>query len=178
MTHSGLWFPDEHLSQNLAGLSTSATIAIQQLCRELTSQGKEVFRLGLGQSPFPVPAPVVRALQDNAHQKDYLPVKGLPELRRILTDRHQREFGVDCSIEDVIVGPGSKELMFILQLVYDGEIIIPMPAWVSYLPQARIVGRPVNTIMTTFASGWKVDPEQLDSICRLDPTRARLLILN
>lgn len=178
MTHSGLWVPDEHLNANLAGLTTSATIAIQQLCRELSSQGRQIFRLGLGQSPFPVPAPVVRALQENAHQKDYLPVKGLPELRQILTEHHMREFGIDCTTEDIIVGPGSKELMFILQIVYDGEIIIPMPAWVSYLPQARIVGRPVNSIMTTYDSGWKITPEQLDSICRLDPTRARLLILN
>jgi aspartate aminotransferase len=178
MTHSGFFVPDEHLNQNLAGLSTSATIAIQQLCRELIGQGKQVFRLGLGQSPFPVPEPVVRALQDNAQQKDYLPVKGLPELRRILVNQHKREFGIDCSSEDVIVGPGSKELMFILQLVYDGEIIIPIPAWVSYLPQARIVGRPVNSVMTTFENGWKITPDQLDSICRLDPTRARLLILN
>jgi len=178
MTHSGRWVPDQHLNGNLAGLSTSATIAIQQLCRELTSQGKEVFWLGLGQSPFPVPDPVVKALQENAYQKDYLPVKGLPELRQILSDHHQRVFGIDCTIEDIIVGPGSKELMFILQLVYEGEIIIPMPAWVSYLPQATIVGRPVNSIITTFENNWKITPGQLDSICRLDPTRARLLILN
>ncbi len=178
MTHSGLWVPDKHLNGNLSGLSTSATIAIQQLCRDLTAQGKEVFRLGLGQSPFPVPDPVVRALQENAYQKDYLPVKGLPELRQILTEHHRRSFGVDCSSEDIIVGPGSKELMFILQLVYEGEIIIPMPAWVSYLPQARIVGRPVNSIISTFEQSWKITPEQLDSICSLDPTRARLLILN
>ena len=136
MTHAGLWVPDKHLNTNLTGLTTSATIAIQQLCRDLAGEGRQIIRLGLGQSPFPVPAPVVKALQDNAHQKDYLPVKGLPELRQILTEHHQRMFGIDCSTEDVIVGPGSKELMFILQLVYDGEIIIPMPAWVSYLPQA------------------------------------------
>jgi len=178
MTHSGLWIPDEHLNANLAGLSTSATIAIQQHCRELAEEGKQVFRLGLGQSPFPVPDLVVKALQENAHQKDYLPVKGLPELRRVLVEHHRKVFGIECGVEDIIVGPGSKELMFILQLVYDGEIIIPMPAWVSYLPQARIVGRPVNTIITTFEHNWKITPDQLESICRLDPRRARLLILN
>ena len=178
MTHSGLWVPNEHLNRNLNGLSTSATIAIQQHCRDLTAQGRQVFRLGLGQSPFPVPEPVVKTLQENAHQKDYLPVKGLPELRQILIEHHRREFGIDCSAEDIIVGPGSKELMFILQLVYDGEIIIPMPAWVSYLPQARIAGHPVNSIQTTYENGWKITPDQLDTICQLDPTRARLLILN
>lgn len=178
MTTTYQWFPDEHLNANLTGLSTSATIAIQQYCRELALEGRQVFRLGLGQSPFPVPDRVVKGLQDNAHQKDYLPVKGLPELRQILSKHHERYFGIDCGIDNIIVGPGSKELMFILQLVYDGEIMIPMPAWVSYLPQARIVGRRVNTIVTSSKNQWKISPEQLEAICMQDPGRARLLILN
>lgn len=170
--------PVVHLNPNLGGLSTSATIAIQQLCRQLQKQGKEVYRLGLGQSPFPVPDPVVAALKENAHQKDYLAVKGLEELRQALSEQHQRAFGIECGMEDVIVGPGSKELMFILQLVYDGEILIPMPAWVSYYPQARIIGRPVNRIMTERQNDWKITAEQVETICKLDPYRNRLLILN
>lgn len=167
-----------HLNNNLKGLSTSATIAIQQLCKKLQKQGKKIYKLGLGQSPFPVPDPVVKSLQENAHQKDYLAVKGLEELRRTLIDHHSRTFGINCGMEDIIVGPGSKELMFILQLVYDGEILIPTPAWVSYYPQAKIIGRNVSTIMTRRKDHWKVTAKQLDSLCRLDPGRSRLLILN
>ncbi len=121
---------------------------------------------------------VVEALKDNAHQKDYLAVKGLEELRHSLVGHHKRTFGIECGLEDIIVGPGSKELMFILQLVYDGEILIPMPAWVSYYPQARIIGRHVNTIMTTRQDNWKITAAQIDAICKLDPGRSRLLILN
>ncbi|MFN2353612.1 MAG: pyridoxal phosphate-dependent aminotransferase [Desulfopila sp.] len=170
--------PKVHLNPNLGGLSTSATIAIQQLCRKLQREGHNIYKLGLGQSPFPVPEPVVSALQQNAHQKDYLAVKGLEELRLTLSEHHRRTFDIECGIEDIIVGPGSKELMFILQLVYDGEILIPMPAWVSYYPQARIIGRPVNRIMTERESNWKITAEQIETICRLDPSRDRLLILN
>lgn len=170
--------PDVKLNTNLGGLSTSATIAIQQLCRQLQRQGKNVFRLGLGQSPFPVPDPVIKTLQENAHQKDYLAVKGLEELRQVLIDYHHRWFDVECGIEDVVVGPGSKELMFILQLVYDGEILLPLPAWVSYSPQARIIGRNVNAIMTYKEDNYKITAQQIDTICRLDPNRSRLLILN
>ena len=77
--------PKVHLNPNLGGLSTSATIAIQQLCRKLQREGHNIYKLGLGQSPFPVPEPVVSALQQNAHQKDYLAVKGLEELRLTLS---------------------------------------------------------------------------------------------
>jgi aspartate aminotransferase len=178
MTKVGYRFPDIHLNTNLTGLTPSATIAIQQQCSDLAAEGKQIFRLGLGQSPFPVPTMVIKALQENAHQKAYLPVKGLPELRQVMTEHHKRYFGIESTTDNIIIGPGSKELMFILQLVYDGEIMIPMPAWVSYLPQARIVGRRVNTIMTSFKDRWKITPDQLDAICRQDPGRARLLILN
>jgi len=170
--------PDEHLNSTLSGLSTSATIAIQQHCRELEERGRTVYKLGLGQSPFPVPDIVVRELQKNAHQKDYLPVKGLPKLREVLAAHHKRVFGIECSTENIIIGPGSKELMFLLQLVYDGEIMIPMPAWVSYLPQARILGRPATPLPTSFENGWKITPEQVEAICSRDPDRPRLLILN
>lgn len=63
--------PSTHLNRNLAGLSTSATIAVQQLCRPLQKKGRKIYRLGLGQSPFPVPESVVRALPRFAQEKKH-----------------------------------------------------------------------------------------------------------
>ncbi len=69
-----------HLNLNVRGLPVSATLGINEESNRLIAEGKQVFKLGLCQSPFPVPRPVVQELQNNAHQKDYLPVKGLPAL--------------------------------------------------------------------------------------------------
>jgi len=66
-----------HLNLNVRGLATSATLAINEKSEEILAQGRPVFRLGLGQSPFPVPETVVQALRNNAHKKDYLPVRGI-----------------------------------------------------------------------------------------------------
>ena len=66
---------ETHLNPNVRELNQSATLAINELSAKLRSEGRQVFRLGFGQSPFPVPQPVVEALKANAHQKDYLPVK-------------------------------------------------------------------------------------------------------
>jgi aspartate aminotransferase len=66
-----------HLNLNVRGLGPSATLAINEKSQELQEEGRSVYRLGLGQSPFPVPERVVQALRENAHQKAYLPVKGL-----------------------------------------------------------------------------------------------------
>ena len=56
-----------------------------------------------------------------------------------------------------LLGPGSKELMFMLQLVYYGELIVPTPCWVSYIPQADILGRKVSLIHTRFEDRWRND---------------------
>jgi aspartate aminotransferase len=166
------------LNLNVRGLPPSATVAINELSNELIRQGRRIFKLGLGQSPFPVPEPVVKSLQEHAPLKDYLPTRGLRELREAVADHVRRERGVLASADNVIVGPGSKELMFLLQLAYYGEIIIPTPAWVSYEPQARIIGRHVHLVHTDLQNGWRMTADQLEELCRMDPSRPRILILN
>lgn len=169
---------DVHLNLNVRGLTPSATLAINERCNKLRQQGKEVFYLGLGQSPFPVPEPVVEELRAHAFQKDYLPVKGLWQLREAVAQYHHRFQGICHTGEDVLIGPGSKELMFLLQLVYYGNLIIPTPAWVSYAPQAHIIGRHVHWLTTKAASGWKLTANQLEALCKEDPKRPRIVILN
>jgi aspartate aminotransferase len=171
-------FPDVQLNLNVRGVPRSATLAINERCAAMQSEGRSVFRLGLGQSPFPVPEPVVEALRANAHQKDYLPVQGLRLLRETIARQHREEHGVDCDADDVLIGPGSKELMFLLQVVYYGDLVIPTPAWVSYAPQARILGHHVHFLATRREDGWKLVPDQLEILCALDPGRPRIVILN
>lgn len=170
--------PDVHLNLNVRGMLPSATLAIQEKCTALRAQRREVFTLGLGQSPFPVPRPVIEELQANAHQKAYLPVRGLPALREAVVEYYHRSQGVAHTPDDVLIGPGSKELMFILQLVYYGEIVIPSPAWVSYAPQAKIIGRQINWIHTRRENSWLLTPDELESVCRDDPDKPRIVVLN
>jgi len=168
------------LNLNVRGLSQSATIAINNRSRSLQTQGRMVYRLGLGQSPFPVPLPVVDALKQHAHEKDYLPAEGHPELRRTVAEFHRTKDGVEADAGDVLVGPGSKELMFMLQLVYYGNLILPSPCWVSYIPQAQIIGRKVRLIQTKAQENWRIKAEQVDRLCSKDHDEflPRILILN
>lgn len=166
------------LNLNVRGLRPSATLAINEKSNALLQQGKQVYKLGLGQSPFPVPERVVESLQEHAHQKDYLPVKGLLGLRQAIAKFNEREHGIVSKADDILIGPGSKELIFILQLVYYGEILIPTPGWVSYSPQARIVGRQVQFLPTKARNKWRLTAKELDTLCRADPTRPRVIILN
>ena len=170
--------PQVHLNLNVRGLSRSATVAINERCAELRAEGREIVRLGLGQSPFPVPDVMVRALREHATEKDYLPVKGLPALRRAIVGYYRRLQGLEYSPENVLIGPGTKELMFLVQLVYYGDLVIPAPSWVSYAPQARIIGRHLHWLPTEIETGLGVTPGALERLCAADPDRPRLLILN
>ena len=170
--------PDVHLNLNVRGLPQSATLAINEQSARLRQEGRQVFRLGLGQSPFPVPQPVVEALRTNAAQKDYLPVRGLRELREAVAAYYRRTQGIERSGEDVLVGPGSKELMFIMQLVYYGDLVIPTPSWVSYVPQAQIIGRQVRWLPTHAKNQWRLTPDEMETLCREDAERPRIVILN
>ena len=125
-SHAG---PDVHLNLNVRGMQPSATVAINERSNELRQQGRRIFKLGLGQSPFPVPKPVVQELANHAHEKDYLPVCGLRELRDAVANYHRQRDGNPATGDDVLIGPGSKELMFLLQLVYYGDLVIPTPSW-------------------------------------------------
>ncbi len=169
--------PKADLNPNVSGLTPSATVAINERSNALRSEGMDIFKLGLGQSPFPVPDSVVQRLQDCAHEKDYLPVAGLLELRQAVANYHQRRAGVPYTADQVIVGPGSKELMFLLQLVFPGELLLPAPMWVSYEPQAHILGRSATCLHTSADQRWRLQPKQLEEHCKKDPSRPRLLFL-
>lgn len=169
--------PEVHLNLNVRGLPQSATLEINERSARLKAEGREVFRFGLGQSPFPVPSNVVDALKASAHRKDYLAVRGLQELREAVAGYHLRRQQVERSAEDVLIGPGSKELMFLLQLVYYGDLVIPTPSWVSYAPQAHIIGRQIRWLETRPENEWRLVPDELDRLCAKDPDRPRIVIL-
>ena len=166
------------LNLNVRGMGQSATIAINEKSQELIRLGNIIGMLGLGQSPFPVPQSVVYALKHHASEKNYLPPEGLWSLREAVASYHKKNDGVPILPENVMIGPGSKELMFLLQLTYYGDLVIPTPSWVSYEPQARIIGRRVFKLHTTYEDEWRLQPEKLEELCHDDPESPRIVIIN
>jgi len=166
------------LNPNLRGMGQSATVAINERSNALRADGRTIYKFGLGQSPFPVPARVVAALREHAHEKDYLPVKGLLPLREAVAAYHNRAEDIEIRARNVLVGPGSKELMFLAQLAYDGVLMVPAPSWVSYEPQARLLGHRTQWLVTHRSDGWRLTAQALDAVCASEEIRPRLLILN
>ena len=79
-------------------------------------------------------------MQDTAGCNDYLPVAGLPDLRKAIAKLHKEWEGVTLNEEGLVVGPGSKELIYLTMAVFSGTVWLCAPAWTTYNPQARLAG--------------------------------------
>jgi aspartate aminotransferase len=166
------------IQKNIQSLKTSATLAINELSQQLISEGKEVYKFGLGQSPFPVPKLIVNELKEHAHQKDYLNVSGLYALRKEVAKYHTRKNQYSYDPQNVIIGPGSKELIFQIQMALDCDLLLPSPSWVSYEPQAQMIHKKVHWIESNAESNWHLSPKSLDIACEKLKSVSKLLILN
>ena len=142
------------IKEQLKLLKPSATLAINEESNRLEKEGKKIYRFGFGQSPFPIPESVISALKLNADKNKYLPMQGLEELRKSIASNLNKNNNNNFNSENIIVGPGSKELMLLTQLAFDGEILLPIPSWVSYQPQALIGKNKVHWINTSSNSNW------------------------
>ncbi|MFO0685556.1 MAG: aminotransferase class I/II-fold pyridoxal phosphate-dependent enzyme [Sandaracinus sp.] len=168
----------EHLSPAVRGLAVSSVVAMAERVSRMRAAGEEVYGLALGQSPFPVPERIVDALRINAGQKEYLPPEGLPALRKAVAHFVERRVAIDRTEEDVLIGPGSKELLFLLQMAFAGEIVVPTPSWTVYLPQARLLGREVTFVHARPEHGFMVTASELDRALAPGAGKPRLLVLN
>jgi len=166
------------LNPNIKKVKPSATLAINELSRKLELQGKKIYKFGFGQSPFPVPKIIEKELQKNAYQKNYLNVLGLEKLRKQVAKYHHKKNKYKYSSDNVVIGPGSKELIFQTQLVLNCDLILPSPSWVSYEPQAKILNKKVYWLPTSYKSNWHLEAKTLDKFCKKYKKNKKLLILN
>jgi len=159
-------------------LKPSSTLLINETSRKLEEQGKKIYKFGFGQSPFKVPEDVVEELKNNAHQNKYLPMQGLSELRNVVAKYTSKKKNYDYKSENVIIGPGSKELMFLLHVIFDGEIILPAPSWVSYAPQAILGRNKIQILQTQRDNNWFPTAAEIEEVILKDKNKNYLLFLN
>ena len=149
------------LRDTVRPLKQSVTLAINELVRRQPAE-ERLLHMGFGQSPFPVHSRIREAMAANADKNMYLPSAGEPELRTVATQYFAKRCGFDAEGFDAIVGPGSKELLFDVQLAVEGDLLMPVPSWVSYGPQATLLDDRVLKIATTVADHYHVTGDRLE----------------
>jgi len=166
------------IKEQISQLKPSATLAINEESNKLKKEGKKIYKFGFGQSPFPIPESVVQALKDNANKNTYLPMQGLEELRSAISNYLNNNNNNNFKADDIVIGPGTKELMFLTQVAFNGDILLPAPSWVSYQPQAFIAHNNVHWIKTSSSSNWFPTAEELENKIKSIKEKKLLLFIN
>ena len=156
----------QSISPRVKALAVSQTLAMSQKSAELKAKGIDVINLSVGEPDFNTPshikAAAVKAIEDNF--SFYSPVAGYMSLRKAIAAKLLNENNVEFSPEQIVVGNGAKHALsnVILATVAPGdEVIIPTPAWVSYVEMVKLAeGVPV-TVETKLEQNFKISPEQL-----------------
>lgn len=160
--------PRTRVSQRLAALLPSATLAVDAKAKALKAAGKPVIGFGAGEPNFPTPphivAAAIEAAADPKNHK-YTLAKGLPELRQAIADKTKANSGVVVDPDNIIVTNGGKQAVFqaFVSLIDDGdEVILPAPYWTTYPEAIALCGGVPVEVFAGSDQDYKVTVEQLE----------------
>jgi aspartate aminotransferase len=155
------------LSDRINNLSTSQTLAMAALARELKAQGKDIISLSLGEPDFNTPdfikEAAKKAIDDN--YSTYTPVDGYVELKEAICRKFKRDNNLDYKPANIVVSTGAKQSLYnIAQVMLNegDEVILPAPYWVSYYEIIKLSGGVPVEVPTSVESDFKITPEQLE----------------
>lgn len=168
------------ISERVRTLSPSATLAMSQLSSELKAQGVDVINMSVGEPDFNTPEFIKdaaeRAIEEN--YSHYSPVSGYMSLRNAISSKLKRENGLDYPPSQIVVGNGAKQELCntVLAVINPGdEVIIPVPAWVSYVEMVKLAGGVPVPVHAGVEQDFKISATQLESV--ITP-RSRMIMFN
>ncbi len=146
-------------AKRLQNITESATLRISNLASELKSQGKDIISFSLGEPDFITPKHIIDAAKASLERGDthYTPSPGIPELRRAIAEKLQKENNIEAKAGNIIVTPGAKQAIFevMLSVLQEGdEAILFDPAWVSYDPCVKLAGAKTVWARTSRDNGF------------------------
>ncbi len=168
------------LSRAVQEITPSMTIGMDDRAKQLRRQGADVISFAAGEPDFDTPEPVKQAAIAAVREgfTKYTNPAGIIELREAVAARLRRDYGASYSPEEIVVTAGGKPaLYFTLRALCDpgDEVLVPVPAWVSYMEQVRLAGARPVPVPTEAADAWQPRPDRLVPL--LTP-RTRAVIVN
>lgn len=156
------------LSDRINNLTTSQTLAMAALARELKNQGKDIISLSLGEPDFNTPDFIKEAAKKaiDENYSTYTPVEGYAELREAICRKFKRDNNLDYKPSNIVVSTGAKQSLYnIAQVMLNegDEVILPAPYWVSYYEIIKMSGGIPVEVPTSVESDFKMTPAQLEA---------------
>lgn len=155
------------VSDRIAAMELSPTLAMSQKSREMKAQGIDVINLSVGEPDFDTPDHIKKAAQKaiDDNYSHYSPVPGFLELRQAVVNKLKRENGLDYTTDQIVVSNGAKQSIAnaMMSIVNKGdEVIIPSPFWVSYSEIVKLAEGTSVFIPTSIEQDFKITPDQLE----------------
>ncbi len=156
------------LSESLARVKPSPTIAVTTKAQELAAEGRDIIGLGAGEPDFDTPTNIAEAAKraiDEGKTK-YTAVDGIPALKQAICAKFMRDNNLDYKPSQVSVGTGGKQVLYnaLMATLNPGdEVIIPAPYWVSYPDMVLLAGGTPVAIAAGIDTGFKITPAQLEA---------------
>jgi len=172
--------PADFLASRVREAAQSPTLAISEKARQLKASGVDVIDLGGGDPDFITPSHIRAAAADamNAGDTHYVASNGTPALKKALSEKFQRDNGLDYEPAEILVTPGGKQALFeaSMALVEPGvDVLVLEPAWVSYAPMVEMAGGNVIHVGLDPGTGFRVTRDLLER--HVTPT-SRVLFMN
>jgi aspartate/methionine/tyrosine aminotransferase len=179
------------LSARVDSLKASSTVAVMNKAKALKAAGVDVLNFSAGEPDFNTPEPAKRAAiaAINANATKYIDTAGdVPTrelLARMLTERNKIP---NVTKDHILITAGVKMALYLAyQALFDvptgqgqgqggqQEMLLPVPAWVSFNPMAVIAGAKVIELPTMPEADFKLTAAQLKAA--ITP-RTRVVMLN
>lgn len=156
------------VSERIANLAESETLAMSQKSNELKAQGVYIINLSVGEPDFFTPAHIKKAAKDaiDDNFSFYTPVSGYLSLRKAICEKLKKENNLDYKPSQISCSNGAKQSVCnaILSVVNPGdEIIIPTPSWVSYIEMIKLAEGKYIEIYADINQHFKITPAQLEA---------------
>jgi len=156
------------LSDTLARVKPSPTIAVSTLAADLKASGKDVIGLGAGEPDFNTPDNICAAAKAaiDAGKTKYTAPDGIVELKQAICDKFKRDNGLDYTTKQVSVGTGGKQILYnaLMATLNPGdEVVIPAPYWVSYPDMVLLAGGEPVIAEASADNAYKLTADQLEA---------------
>lgn len=156
------------ISDRIKNMAASQTLAMSQKSSELRAAGIDIINLSVGEPDFNTPGHIKEAAKKaiDENYTHYPPVPGYMDLRQALADKLREENGLDYTADRIVVSAGAKHSLsnVLLSVINPGdEVIIPTPAWVSYVEMVKLAGGENVLVPATIEQDFKITPAQLEA---------------
>jgi len=168
-----------NLSKKIQTVAPSLTLAITAKAKALKAEGVDVISFGAGEPDFDTPQCIkdkaIKAINDGFTK--YTPAAGMPQLKKAIAEKLQKENGLAYEASQIVVSCGAKHSLFnIFQVLLNegDEVVIATPYWLSYPEMVKLAGGTPVIIETDQASAYKMTADQLRAAIT-DKTKAVIL---